>query len=293
MKTISLILTMVLFVSCEREDHSYLTGDYQCIEDTCKTIRFINKQEIKYTRRCKEEESDGIELRMINGEYLELYCGQTKYKIDSVDSNQGIYLHTFDKNNNKCRGIHIIRGDDWLVLTELKQGEDIDFDLTEPKVYQSNQSENIKKDPQRLIIELPQDMPEGVVYMAFEQQTGPQPRLDQDGNLLLRLDTSKAQKIQMHINPKFYAFKTYEFREVDETGKTTKILPVIYHAAYQEMRMLSEEEQSASLAKRGIERGDRYVILFRFNPARKRVVYKVYGEEIVGQVQDFRVKKRE
>jgi len=288
----TVLFSLTLLIACNTSETTLLTGSYQCIEDTCKTIHFLNEQEVKYTRRCSEEKNDGVELRMVNGEYLELHCGQTQYKIDRIDSNQGIYLHAFDKNNNKCRGLHIIQGDDYLVLTELKQGEDIDFDFTEPKVYQQKQSKKIKKDPQKLIVEVPQGMPERETYIAFEQKTGPQTRVDQDGNLLLKLDTSKAQKTQMVINPKFYAFKSYEFREVNEAGQATKILPIIYHAEYHKMRGLSEEGQSAFFAQRGIEQGDRYVILYRFNPARKRVVYKVYGEEIVGQVQDFRLERR-
>ena len=291
MKSLALLFIVTLFASCRQDDPASLIGEYQYIDDTCKSIHFLNEKEVKYIRRCNEDKGDGVELKMVNGEYLEFYCGQTQYKIDTVDSNQGIYLHTLDKNNNKCRGLHIIKGENYLLLTELKQGEDIDFDFTVPKIYQRKESEKIKKDPQKLIIELPQGMPERLTYIAFEQKKGLQTRTNQDGDLLLKLDTSQAQKAQMVINPKFYAFKTYEFREV--AGKTTNILPVIYHAEYHKIRDQSEEDQAASLTQRGIEIGDQYVVLYRFNPARKRVVYKVYGEEIVGQVQDFRVMRRE
>ena len=52
---------------------------------------------------------------------------------------------------------------------------------------------------------------------------------------------------------------------------------------------MAEAQQVEFMEEAGIKMGDKYVIIYRFNPGRKRLVNKVFNEEIEGQVQSFEI----
>ncbi len=287
MKYKLLFITLLLLSSCQNNSKPLPEGTYILPQDSCKSIHFKKEEKIACQRSCGAAKASGIVLtRKLSGETVELFCGgDLDYEIDHIDKNQGIYLRTIDKNGEVCRGYHIIQGAGYIVLTELKKGEGIDFHFTEPKVYLKQGAKDLEMDSTKLIVAIPAGKAVGINYIAYDQQAGKATSITGKADSYLKLGEGSTFKTQLVINPKHYALQTYEFVAVD--GKARKQLPVLYHREYQSMRQQSEDQQAKYMEARGIKKGEKYIVLHRFNPGRKRNVNQVFAEAIKGQVQSF------
>lgn len=282
-------LILILIFSCKAEKKFHFNfSEYQLATNSCKSIEFIDHKRIFISKGCKEYSPDlSILTERLNGDLIELFCHDTlNFQIDSIDSNNGYYIMTYDRNNNKCHGLHIINNNTSWVVTFLKHGKRIDYDFTEPLIYKKNNTENDFNFDKNLTIQLLEKPKDSIFYIAFSQQGYPNSTIDNTGNTFIRLQSNiNYYKTDLDIDPSFYAFKKYQIQLFNQSTNHFINIPVLYSREYTNYLEMDTIEKQQLHSDRKIK--EQFVVVHRFNPPRERLVDHLYNEKIKEQVQDF------
>jgi len=282
-------LILVTICSCQYGKKPFFlnTSKYHLENDTCSTIQILSDNKIIINRDCEEHSKDEVSIvQTLNGEIIERYCQDLSYKVDSVDTNDGRYVSANDKNNQRCYGLHILDKDSFWIVTPLKSGDRINFDFTTPSIYKKIDVKNDLEFNETLIIQISKELEEGIFYIAYSQKNYANAKDDAEGNTLVELiDNTTLYKTNLEIDPSFYALKKYRIKLLNSSSYNFEDVPVLYHNEYSEYLKMSKLEKSQFHLKRNITVN--FIVVHRFNPARERVVEKLYKEKIEGQVQSF------
>ncbi|MFK8101171.1 MAG: hypothetical protein AB8G15_01550 [Saprospiraceae bacterium] len=290
---IRIIITILIFASCQESKHPVIDGTYFMVGEEAKSIT-IKDSLISFANT---EEPSGIKQAMLytdkNGDLKETpNCEKVRFSIDAIDANQGIYISAF-KGEYRCYAYHLIKENQFLSVTPLKSLEGIEFHFTSPTLYKLNPNPIDNGEGKDLTILVDNEIKLNTInYVAFDQNLDETSKEYDQEKMTITLDSSGINKSSILLNPMYYARKKYVAKYTDQLKGTTTIIPVIYHQSISTIQTeFTKEQQKSELQKLKVK--DLYLIAYRFNPGRKRVVNKAFKEAINGQVQAFELRSLE
>ena len=286
---IGLIIILIL-MSCSISESKKMNGEYYVVGNDSQTLT-ISDSSIIFTDTNELSDIENVTMYTDKkGNMLEApSCKGVKYSIDSIDSNNGIYISAF-KDEYRCYGYHLIRENSFLSVTPLKSLDGLEFHFTVPTLYCINKSIKDNATEKEFTILVNEDIELNKInYVAFDQRNDEVKNEYSKSEMTIKLDSKGITKSSIVINPMLYARKRYIAKFINKSDETINDIPVVFHKEFIEIKS-KFEEQDQKLEFQKLNINDLYLIAYRFNPGRKRVVNKIFKEEINGQVQTFELR---
>ncbi len=283
-----LIITMV--ISCSISEAIEMEGEYFMVSDDSQVLSINDSTIIFNDTTSPSDVENVIWYTDEEGNMLEApSCIEVKFSIDSIDSNNGIYVSAF-KGKFKCYGYHLIKENQFLSVTPLKTLDGIEFHFTVPTLYHLKKAPKDKSIEKNITILINKYVKLNKInYVAFEQKSSGVANECGKNEMTIKLDSTGINKSNLVINPMLYARKRYVAKFIDESDVVVKEIPVIFHKTISDIKNeFTKEQQKSELEKLYVN--DMYLVVYRFNPGRKTVVNKIFNEEISGQVQAFELR---
>lgn len=246
------------------ENNSYLTFD--------KNNRILIKDKDDVSTMFMNTEEGIVEI--------DFYNVFQDYIIDRKDSDNSKFISVMYNNDIRISGYHLFHDESLLVVTPLKNLDGIKDHFTEPVVYSLDKEKesNIKKNP---IFEISFIEPylDTTYYINYCEPS----KCEYENNYSVRI-SDITSKLDIPADPRIWAYKTIQANIVVE-GIEHKGIPVLY--GIQKYIGLGKNDVKDKLLKQGID--EYFLVAYRYNPGRTRIVNKVFKEVIIGQVQTFKV----
>lgn len=268
----------ILFFSCATEPRQLeLSGSYHEVSDSCPRLTFYPNQRVEYEIFCDSQEVIGLP---------KCFSDTLSYRIDSVDEHGGLFIFAQNDRDEDCYALHVQAMKDALVVTPLKGRSGLKYHMTSTVVLASAHASNDIHFDKELIIRLKNPVCDSVIYLAYSQLGIQNHRQTENGVIIDLENECPAFKTDYEIDPSYLAFEQYKFELFNPNTNDYDNVPVIYDEGYLRYRELDDDAKRLFLQQQNIH-GPHFIVAYRFNPDRERVVNKVYGVPIVGQVQTF------
>jgi len=283
---IQIAISLIVFISScttrlpNESKKINIEGTWVSSKDTCISIEFGKNNLFILNRRCYDNKLMKVGIN----------CDSTSYIIDKVINDSTFVINV---NKKECATRYHLQLDfPRIIVTSLKSLPGIEEHFTSPELY-------IKKDyydtytiPDSPLIKIiiPEKFKEEYLYVAFNQIDGVGEIKDKNKNNIIEFPISGLTKTKMIADTKFFAYKNYKVF-IRDRNKLIEIT-TIYHQEYINYRVeFSDEERKVFLKRKKLDLNSKVLVVYRFNPDRKRVVNKIFGEKIIGQVQSFKYLK--
>lgn len=283
-----LIISMIS--SCSITENIAIDGEYFMVDDDSKILTIKDSTIVFHGTTSSSDAENIILYTDEKGNIAEApNCKKVKYSIDSIDSNNGMYVSAY-KGKYRCYGYHLIKENQFLSVTPLKTLDGIEFHFTVSTLYYTKNAPKQIDIGKTLTLLINKHIKLNEInYVAFDQKSS-RATVEYDMNeMRIKLDSTGINKSNLVINPMLYASKRYAAKFIDDSGEIVDEIPVFFQAKISEIKNeFTKEQQKAEFEKLNVK--DLYLVVYRYNPGRKRVVNKVFNEKISGQVQSFELR---
>ena len=283
---ISIYIFNINYISAQNFSH----GTFIDISDTCHTIFFDGKN---YVRRLTcYPEGYKPEIFSANDPTNKLgNCGDTliNFVIDSFNKSINEYsFKAMTSQGKECQWMTIISNDSFWIVTPLKTLPNIRNHYTVNHVMVKKEFYKNFKLPktEKLELIINEDIRDSIIYIAFDQKNQYN-KLDSVLNAIY-VPSSGLVKTSISATPFLLAYNAISAYVLID-GKRIEIPVVFDKLSGLGVRYIKHENRKEYIkSNRQIFFNDKYFLLvYRYNPSRDRVVNIVFGESIVGQVLDM------
>lgn len=277
-----ILFLFMLFFSC-KNNNQVLVGLWELEGNPQYQLEFTKDGYFNQYIANKKQLFEFLEEK--NGKTIEVDYGnmtyQMKHKKDSI------WVHLIGEKNNKqfAKQLYFV-DNNHLTLVTYKEGKDIDDHIQTVSSYHridalSNNFIN-KSHEKTLSLILNQDIASTKeIYIAYGQPNGIAPKTDSLGNIVLEVPKSGILKTKFVEDVNIISkgrIKAYYKNENTQTLEEIKVIQLNQSIKFGEKIKDNHFLQDSIM-----------VFVERFNPSRDRVVNKVFGEEIEGNVQTFMI----
>lgn len=217
-------------------------------------------------------------------------CGNLKYVIDSMPHKNNFFIRSFNSKTGECiHRYHLNFDFPVLIITPLKQKLNITDHFTEPVIYLHERffgKYSVPSSP-KMIIYIPFNFKKDFFYIAYDQNIQNEKNFIGENDVNIEVPISGLIKINQFPDTRIYAYNNYlaYFKDGEKKVK----IPIVSEKELRKLDSLNSDQIKVFFSERGIHQNSKYLVPGRFNPDRVRVVNKVFGETIIGQVQDFQL----
>lgn len=285
-----LSITLISFLSaCKKEadfKRNQLTGAWEEAFAGQLSIHFAADSLISRYRNGELVGTPNFE-KDSSGQLVETNYGPLYFKVDQI-SNDSIQGRILGSTNQKVfsKNTFILNGD-YLTEIRYKTLPGIENHIDEVQCYQRAKStKSISRKVKQEKIIFPQGL-EGFIYIAYGQKDGQKIELDEHGNRILTIPKNGILKTQAIEDPEILATDQFVFYEKDSLSGVLRPYPVYQHGAFRKTAIQLKNQESVTL-KYPAESMAMFVWGFN-QTGRKRVINKVFGEIIEGNVLSLEI----
>lgn len=261
----------------------FIYGKYLNIENNCEKFEFLEDGSFKHILCCQ---------KFGNRVITEEDCSNLKFEIDSEPKDNIFFITTFSKTTGECLNRYHLNFDyPRLIITPLKPKLNNIDHFTQPIIFidENYFGKNSMPDFPKMEIYIPVKFSKDFFYIAYDQNTFSNNVEYRDEVIKVIVPISGLIKTNLYPDTRIYAYNNYYAFFID--GNIKSRIPIISENELQRLDTMNSLQQKKFFIERGIYHNSKYLIPCRFNPDRERVVNKVFGERIKGQVQEFYLKK--
>ena len=252
-------------------------SDYKLVS----TIEIIDDYKIKLSRDRIVEQSSF----QINNEFIDfmLYDNFHEYVTDRYDSSNSKFISIINQDSIRIRGYHLFFDDMFLIVTPLKNLNNIKDHFTLPLLFCLDNSLSDYCIPQlpRLELLISNPIIDSVYYISYNNNAESSYASNYEAEIV-----DICSKVDFPADPRLYVYNSIDASLSFENGIIINV-PVFLSSELDKFKNKEKNVTREIFSNLGVS--DYFIEIHRYNPGRSRVINKVYQDDIKGQVSTFKI----